>query len=263
MDASWKEKGRFFLKSRWPELKEIETDRQKRAELPAMQKAAETEMIISLSDSEELTERFGKEISLTGAFLARETNRVYTEASLSQDELAYLLWAVQGVRMKKPRVSFRTVPSGGARHPFETYLFVQRVTGLEPGLYRYLPLDHQLVFIKPAGEYGDNLEDLLDEALLKHNFHGAVTFIWTAIPRRSEWSYASEAARLILLDAGHMVGHLYLACQAVGCGTCAVGAFDQQQTDKLLGVDGIDEFTVYTAPVGKLKEKGSVQFRSS
>lgn len=41
----------------------------------------------------------------------------------------------------------RTVPSGGSRHPFETYLLINRVNGLEPGLYRYLPLEHKLCFL--------------------------------------------------------------------------------------------------------------------
>ena len=42
----------------------------------------------------------------------------------------------------------RTVPSGGSRHPFETYLVINRVEGLPEGVYRYLPLDHQLCFIE-------------------------------------------------------------------------------------------------------------------
>jgi len=253
MENRWQENGRYFLKSRWPELANVETGRKQRAPLPEMQKPAQPESIISLPAVEELTDTFGQDVSLTGAMLRRESTRSFSSDPLTIAELAYLLWAAQGVRTKKPRVTFRTVPSGGARHPFETYLFIQNVKELETGLYRYLPLDHGLAFIR--SEEADGIAGLLDEALLQHNFGAAATFVWTAIPERSEYAYAMEAARLILLDAGHVCQNLYLACTAVGCGTCAVGAYDQEKTDALLGVDGVDEFTVYVAPVGKITRK--------
>lgn len=256
MDNRWQENGRYFLKSRWPELANIETERQKKAPLPEMQKPAQADRMIPLPAVEELAESFGKNVSLTEAIRRRESTRTFGPDPLTIEELAYLLWAAQGVRIQKPRVTFRTVPSGGARHPFETYLFIQRVEGLEPGLYRYLPLDHSLEPIR--SENADGLAARLDEALLQHNFGAAVTFVWTAVPERSEYAYAMEAARLILLDAGHVCQNLYLACTAVGCGTCAVGAYDQEKTDSLLGVDGADEFTVYVAPVGKIdRTKGA------
>lgn len=57
--------------------------------------------------------------------------------------------------------------------------------------------------------------------------------------------------KVIALDAGHVCQNLYLACEAVGAGACAIAAYDQDAMDELLGVDGRDEFTVYLAPVGK------------
>lgn len=256
MNKTSTEEGRWFLKSRWPELSQIETDRQKRKPLPSMQKDAGDYPRISLPPTEELQRSFGADTPLSAAIAERQTHRKYSEKALSFEELAYLLWASQGVRKQSSKVSFRTVPSGGARHPFETYLFVQRVDELEPGLYRYLPLDNQLLFLKAKSDFSGDMEKLLNEALLQHNFNAAVTFLWAAVPYRSEWSYASEAARLILLDAGHACQNLYLACEPIGCGTCAVGAYDQEQIDRLIGLDGKDEFVVYAAPVGKrLKAK--------
>jgi SagB-type dehydrogenase family enzyme len=67
-----------------------------------------------------------------------------------------------------------------------------------------------------------------------------------------EWRYALAAHRVILIDAGHVCQNLYLACEAIHAGTCAVGAYDQEQLDELLGIDGTDEFAVYLAPVGKI-----------
>ncbi|MEI6305337.1 MAG: nitroreductase family protein, partial [Deltaproteobacteria bacterium] len=52
---------------------------------------------------------------------------------------------------------------------------------------------------------------------------------------------------------GHVCQNLYLACEAIGAGTCAIAAYNQTLADDLLGVDGTDEFTIYIAPVGKLK----------
>lgn len=56
----------------------------------------------------------------------------------------------------------------------------------------------------------------------------------------------------MLLDAGHVCQNLYLACEAIGCGTCAMAAYDQVEADKFLEIDGQEEFTIYIAPVGKL-----------
>ena len=81
---------------------------------------------------------------------------------------------------------------------------------------------------------------------------GAVAFIWTTIPYRMEWRYSLAAHRVILIDAGHVCQNLYLACEAIQAGTCAVAAYDQELLDELLAVDGKDEFAVYLAPVGKI-----------
>ncbi|MEX2442593.1 MAG: SagB/ThcOx family dehydrogenase [Alkalispirochaeta sp.] len=252
MDNTVLQNNRRYLKSRWSELNRDETDQRAGSPRPAMQKDyAPTAQLVELASPESLKAAFGGTPSLGEAIANRVSQRTFSDENLSLDELAYLLWTTQGERNRTSKASFRTVPSGGARHPLETYLCVQRVSGLERGLYRYLPLDHRLVFVKPERQFDGNLEALLDDALLQHNFGAAVTFIWTAIPYRSEWSYGHEAARLILLDAGHVCQNLYLACESVSCGTCAVGAYDQQKTDHLLDVDGEEEFCVYAAPVGK------------
>jgi len=67
-----------------------------------------------------------------------------------------------------------------------------------------------------------------------------------------EWRYGLAAHKLIALDAGHVCQNLYLACEALGAGACAIAAYDQEAVDRLLGVDGREEFVVYLAPAGKL-----------
>jgi len=144
----------------------------------------------------------------------------------------------------------RTVPSAGCRHPFETYLVVLRVEGLATGIYRYLPLDHALVLVSAPVD----LAQQITAATRGQRFAGqaAVTFVWSAIPARTEWRYAEASAKVIALDAGHVCQNLYLACGAIGCGTCAIAAYDQDLVDELVGVDGDDELVVYLSPVGKL-----------
>ncbi len=237
---------REMLKTRWTELERDKTDHGVGKPIPQMQKSCSGETIALPKAEEALSEP----ISLQTAISRRESRRKFSDQTLALAELSYLLWATQGVRKSNEKASFRTVPSGGARHPFETYLFVTRVEGLEPGLYRYLPFEHALCVERRM----DGFEEELDEALLKHHFGGAVDFIWTAVPYRCEWKYSWESLRLVLLDAGHVCGNLYLACEEIGCGTCAVGAYDQEKIDAMLGVDGEDEFTVYAAPVGKVAE---------
>jgi SagB-type dehydrogenase family enzyme len=189
-------------------------------------------------------------LDLYQAIAHRQSRREFSDSPLSLAELSFLLWATQGVRRRvAPAVALRTVPSAGARYALETYLAVFRVTGLEPAFYRYLPLEHQLLL-----EFrDDDAAAKLEEAALGQSFVGdsAVTFLWTTIPYRMEWRYGPAAHKTIALDAGHVCQNLYLACEAIGAGTCAVAAYHQQWMDRLLRLDGHDEFVIYLAPVGK------------
>ena len=190
-------------------------------------------------------------VDLYAAIANRQSRRMFLQQPLSLEEISFLLWATQGLRGRVTAGhSFRTVPSAGCRHALETYLAVFRVSGLEPGVYRYLPLSHQLLF-----EYSeDQLAGKLVEAVFGQSFAGraAVTFLWTAVPYRMEWRYGAAAHKVIALDAGHVSQNLYLACEAVGTGTCAIAAYDQQKIDALLRLDGEEEFVIYLAPVGKV-----------
>jgi SagB-type dehydrogenase family enzyme len=188
---------------------------------------------------------------LVTAMSRRESRRRFRPEPLTLEELAFLLWSVQGVRARLHAAAvLRTVPSAGCRHPFETYLAVFDVDGLAPALYRYLPLDHALVLEREVPD----LPSRVAAAALGQRFAGdaAVTFIWTALPARTEWRYAEASYKVIALDAGHLCQNLYLACEAVGAGTCAIAAYQQELTDDLLGVDGTQEFAIYLAPVGKV-----------
>jgi SagB-type dehydrogenase family enzyme len=188
---------------------------------------------------------------LATAIARRQSRRRFRPAPLTLEELAFLLWSVQGVRGELHEAAvLRTVPSAGCRHPFETYLAALNVAGLAPALYRYLPLDHALILEREISD----LATRVAAAALGQRFAGeaAVTFFWTALPARTEWRYAEASFKVIALDAGHLCQNLYLACEAIGAGTCAIAAYNQDLTDDLLGVDGAEEFAVYLAPVGKV-----------
>ena len=230
----------------------LESDQEKGVKAPPIQKPYPRDAaLIDLIAPEESS--LGK-TSLISVLRKRRSRRKFDDSALTVEELSFLLWAVQGVHRvsgKKP-VTYRTVPAGGGIHPFETYLVVNRVENLEPALYRYLAVEHKLLQVGPIGP--EWLERLVfacrgQEFVRK----GAVVFIWTAIPYRTEWRYANEAHKDIALESGHVCQNLYLASEAIGAGTCALTGYAQSAIDSLLGVDGQDEFTIYIAPVGKVK----------
>ncbi len=248
-----REEYREILKSNTlKELYDVETDQDKELPQPAVQKPChETDLLIDLCPVGDFE---GFTASFLDTLKGRKSRRKYSDGQISFNELSFLLWSTQGVKkiVNNGYATLRTVPSAGARHPFETYIIAQNVQGLTPGLYRYLPLEHKLVSL---GELPDAKEKL-DEATLSQKFiaASALTFVWAAVPYRSEWRYDCAAAKHIAIDAGHVCQNLYLAAEAVGAGVCAVAAYDQDLMDNLIGADGTEEFTVYLAAVGRQQQ---------
>ncbi|MHB0878044.1 MAG: SagB/ThcOx family dehydrogenase [Anaerolineae bacterium] len=249
MDAI--QQGRGFLKAdRWEEWETQPTDQRRGIPRPPLEKPCPGDApLVDLIAPKDFA--VGN-VPLLDLIRQRRSRRRFSLDPLSLEEISFLLWSTQGVHevYREGVATRRTVPSAGARHPFETYLAVGRVEGLEPGLYRYLPLSHRLCQLCSA----DALLQQLAGACYGQEFvaHAAAVFIWSVIPYRTEWRYTVTSPKLIALDAGHVCQNLYLACEAVGAGTCAIGAYNQAAVDALLGLDGKDEFAVYLAPVGKL-----------
>jgi len=245
------EKNRFFLKDTIRQQIDFsQTDQSRSLPAPPLQKPCPPDALrIALPDGAASLGRLGR-MSINDAINLRESVRNYTAAPLTVEELAALLWATQGVRrVLSPACALRIVPSAGARHAFETYVAVNRIEGLPSGLYRYLPFDGQLAQLSVDEQIGHRAAS----ACLGQRFvaAAAATFFWTAIPARMEWRYDLAAHKVIAIDAGHVCQNLYLVCTCIGAGTCAIAAYDQDACDRLLGVDGDEEFTVYIAPVGK------------
>ena len=207
-----------------------------------------TETIIDLPMPEDIP---AITIDFMAAVELRTSVRDYQHTPISLLELSFLLWCTQGVKqvLGGNKATLRTVPSAGARHAFETYLLINNVDGIKPGLYRFLALEHKLAEVNMT----DTIAEEISKACLGQKFimSSAVTFIWTADVERMTWRYGQRGYRYIHLDAGHICQNLYLSAQVIGCGACAIAAFDDEQLNHVVGIDGEKQFAVYVGTVGK------------
>lgn len=242
---------RYFLKdSIRKEINFSQTDQNTGIDIPPIEKPYRADAVRIDLVKPDAWKNIAK-VDLVTAIGNRESRRAYTKEPLTLEEISFLLWATQGVRGEViSGHAYRTVPSAGCRHAFETYMVVLNVKELNQGIYRYLPLSHQLLF-----EFSeDQIAGKIVDAVFRQPYPGdaSVTFIWTAIPYRMEWRYHLAAHKVIAIDVGHVCQNLYLACEAIGAGTCAIAAYDQEALDRLLRIDGKDEFSIYLSPVGKV-----------
>jgi SagB-type dehydrogenase family enzyme len=186
-------------------------------------------------------------MSLTETITRRKSIRLYSGEPLTGEALSFLLWASGGIGRMERGHAYRTAPSAGALYPIETYLVIQGVAAVDPGIYHYAVKDHVLEEIR-QGEYG---HDITQAALgQKMCLNAAVVFIWTAIFYRSKWKYKERAYRYVYLDTGHMAENLALAAASIGLGSCQIGALFDGEVNDIVGVDGSDESVIYMSIVG-------------
>lgn len=251
--------GRSILASNWDMVERIRSPERDGLPVPPFcNPAPDGAGLVALPDP--AASGLGRK-SFSECTATRRSRRKYKSEPLSLDELSFLLWSCAGVKTVRGGNAFRTVPSGGCRHPLDLFVYARRVTGLDPGLYRYLAVDKSLALVRPATVVPDadadkngylSLDAEMDAGLSGQLWNCAAMFVWTAVPYRTEWRYTVAAAKTILLDAGHACQALYGACEALSLGTCAQAAYDQALLDAALGVDGRDELAVYAAPVGRV-----------
>ncbi|MBP3891399.1 MAG: SagB/ThcOx family dehydrogenase [Solobacterium sp.] len=184
----------------------------------------------------------------------RESHRVYTQENISLLELSYLLWCTQGVKgtRGKKYATLRTVPCGGARHEFETYLAIQYVDGLKSGFYHYLPMRHEIECIEEAEDLPSFIGPSLQGQVWANK--ASVVFYYSVVPYRAEWRYGIYTHSVAMVDAGHITQNLYLASTSIGLGGCAIGAVTEAICNEKFHLDGEEEFIFYAHTIGTISE---------
>ncbi|MCX7704367.1 MAG: SagB/ThcOx family dehydrogenase [Planctomycetota bacterium] len=183
-------------------------------------------------------------MSVEEAIAKRRSRRSFKGDALTLEEVGQLLWATQGISNER---GLRTVPSAGATFPLEAYLVAGNVKDLKAGLYRYEPQKHELLLVKG----GDLRKDVCAAALGQRMIEEApATIVIAAVYERTAGRYKERATRYVHMEVGHAGQNIYLQCEALGLGTCAIGAFHDAKLKEVLG---IKEEPLYLMPVGRIK----------
>ena len=164
---------------------------------------------------------------------------------MSLAELSHILYYSSGITDK--RAGFRAAPSAGATYPIEVHPVTNNVEGLARGIHHYLVTSHELEVVRE----GDFRQEMARAALGERMIMQAnVILVLSAIFQRTQQRYRERALRYILFEAGHIAQNTYLVATSMGLGACAIGAFSDEDFNRLLGLDGRQESVLYLIAVG-------------
>ncbi|MDI6795040.1 MAG: SagB/ThcOx family dehydrogenase [bacterium] len=171
-------------------------------------------------------------VSVEEAIAKRRSKRAFSVKPIEIEKLSQLLWAAQGITDEVGGFK-RAAPSAGALYPLEIFVIVGQVSGLEPGLYHYLPFLHHLELI----ESGD-LRVRLARAALSQRFIASapLSIVITAEYERVTGKYGQRGVTYTHIEVGHVGENLFLQAEAIGLATVPVGAFYDEPVSKLLNL---------------------------
>ena len=177
-------------------------------------------------------------ITVANALLERRSNRQFADSALTLQALSQMLWS--GIGVTDSESGLRTVPSRGEVYPVGYYVAVDRVEGLEQGLYYYLPETHQLSLVI-EGDQSSVWESMTGQP---HPGNAAATLLMTANMARGEGFRDTT-----FQESGHVGQSLYLQAVEQNLAMLVMGGFDKTVAADYLGLDEYHH-VVYLVPIG-------------
>jgi SagB-type dehydrogenase family enzyme len=180
------------------------------------------------------------------AIAKRRSIRDYLPRAITVEELSQVIWAAQGVT--DARDGLRTSPSAGALYPLEVYVSVREggVEDVQAGVYHYGPDKHFIILVRN----GDHSSQLQAAA------HGqeqvglaAASIVIAGVLERTSSKYGDRAAQYVFQESGHAAENVYLQSTALGLGTVVMGAFDEDEVSRAIGLKP-NERPLCVMPIG-------------
>ncbi len=176
-------------------------------------------------------------ISLESAFRKRETKREYLDTPISLTKLSQILFAAQGRRGNDNKL---TAPSAQGQYPISTYIVVNKVSGLTPGLYQFDNSDHSLVEMK-TGLISEQLEEAaLGEQAWVGNAAAIVVLAGNIQSMNQHFSEQpplnKRGERYNYIEVGAIVQNMQLQGTALDIGMVLVGGFNNDKVKTILSL---------------------------
>ncbi len=186
-------------------------------------------------------------LSVEKAIQKRKSVRSFMESPMNLEQLARILLSANGITQQRGGIARRATPSGGALYPLDLYVIATNVDELTNGLYHFQVSDSSLELVK-EGDFSIQIFEAANE----QRAVGAspITIILTARFGRITQKYADRGYRYAYIEAGAACQNIYLQATSLDMGTVAVGAFNDDSLNELLGIDGLHEAALLIMPVG-------------
>ena len=190
-------------------------------------------------------------ISVESALANRRSQRSFQDKALSQEQLSQILWSAYGVTLPRPaspaqRGGLRTAPSAGALYPLEIYAIIGNVDGIEPGVYKYDSGEHSIKQVIAGDVRAELSAAALNQSMVRE---APMSIFYSAIFNRTTDRYGERGVLYVYIEVGHSAQNVYLQVEAMGLGTCAIGAFTDDTVRELLNLPAEEE-PLYLMPVG-------------
>lgn len=160
-------------------------------------------------------------VDIMEALSARRTERAFSNDNLTNQQIADLLWAANGVNRVED--GKRTAPSARNAQEIDVYLFTP------VAIYRYEAVSHSLKLVK-EGDYRTSAGT--------QPFYAAASVAISLVVDFGKMEGFDEEAKAFYsaTDVGYVSQNIYLYCAAENLGTVVCGSVDREAVANLLGI---------------------------
>jgi SagB-type dehydrogenase family enzyme len=147
------------------------------------------------------------------------------------------------------RLPITMTPSGGARNPYELYVYARNVKGLKPGFYHYAALTHDLGLVH-AGAV--QVPEMLGGQ--KWPAKAAAIVFLVAHFSRTMWKYHLPMAyRVVAMEAGFICQNIALEATHHELSAVPSGALKESLIEEYLGTPLLEAAVMFSISLGKPK----------
>lgn len=182
----------------------------------------------------------------------RRTLRSVKQSQISLQSLTECLYAGLGitgfVQTETALLPLKMTPSGGARNPFEAFVWVRNVESLDPGIYHYSAMEHSLQYVAHCPDASP--KDFVQKQEWADQM--PVIIFLVAVLERVTWKYNDpNAYRVVMIEAGHIAQNIMLACTDKNLSACPTAALNHSQISELLGLKEMTQTPIYAILIGE------------